>query len=928
MVAQSGTTRIDQLGLNGSDFRRINSWMAEIAADLSPNCTPVRHSGGETRLGRKGSLCVYEDGSWYSYEADEGGRGPQSLIKYFRPDIEPAELKQFIIDWLATHPGMGSGSGDHAHGDEVQRSRAERTAMVVAQVLRDIGPTQGTLAQQYLEGRSIYGDNWPTSLVGYVADDERPGEGAIVGVIVDANGASVGIQIGYLDALGRKVEVAGTARRQFLLEHAAPGLGFHVKPAALDPALPLYTCEGLENTLSLALAYPRAEIIGLPGIGRMRRLPSFRGRNVVVFRDGDAPDSPASRTLTTGVDHLLIGGALVKVTATSPGADANSVLQDGGVEPVRALVDSALPAKLSPEGIVKQCASLNEMCYQLARRKHAKSIGIKLSVLDQQVARERARRRGNDKAAPAEDEDIHPERVNDIAGILDVARAEVEQYVVADPMQLDMAVVWALHSHFTHHLAIDLAISPRLLITAPSPECGKTTLLEAVGELTARPLELSSISSAAFFRLNDAQRPTLLIDELQGLLGRRGGNAELEGILTASHRRRSAKTVRVEENEHKKLEPRTFDSWGTYAATCAGRLSYALESRCLKVTLRRALPGEVKKHLQDGTSETLVTCRRKFARWAQDQSGLPDVLLPPVLANRRGDNWRPLFRIAALAGGRWPQRIEAAALAAIGQPMSTDVIVALLTDIREILGARDRILTTELIEALRSLEDPSWDWTTCYRGGPVNAYWLRDRLANVLDPPGAKVFKVGRKTRHGYEARQFHDANKRYIQPHNSNEHDGAEPKRYTGSDGDSVQSSETSETGTNNPQKSQGNYLVSDGEDTKRNLSETHVDPKPETASEGAEGCDGFGSTVVSDAGTDPQRASETAKNPGNSAGKSIRLPDGSDQKRKNHFFALYVATTGRGATLTKRRGGGEELDGKPNHRFCCLKPCLLRNS
>jgi putative DNA primase/helicase len=738
-------------------------------------------------------------------------------------------------------------------------------------VLNGMVPISGTLAERYLESRGIHGD-WPVSLVGYVADDDRPGAGAIVAVLTSQHGIPVGAQLGYLDALGRKVEVGGAERRQFFTDREAPGVRFHVIPVDIDPALPVFITEGLENALGVAMAYPMAEVIGLPGIGRMRRLPLFPDRDVTVFRDGDAADAAATRALMAGVDHLLIGGARVKVTITPPDADANSVLQDGGVHAIRAIVDGAAEATLSPKGIVQKLAAMPEFDYQLVRRQHAKALGIRQSALDDQVHRERARRRG-EVEEPEDDPDIHPEPVDDVAAVLDVARAEVGQYVVADPLQLDMAAMWALHTHFVHHAIINIAISPRLLIDAPAPECGKTTALEAIGELTAKPMELSSISAAAFYRLSDAERPTLLIDEIQGMLGRKGSSAELEGILNASHRRRSAKTVRVEEHAGKQgartLKPTMFDSWGTYAATLHGRLSYALTSRCLQLRMRRALAGEVKGHLQDGTSEVLADCRRKFARWAMDQVALPNVPIPEALSNRRGDNWRPLFRIAELVGGHWPAKIEAAALAAMKQNVSTDAVVALLTDAKSVIGERERILTAELIEELRSVEDPSWDWNTCYRGGPINAYWLRDSLADVLDPPGTRQWKVGGKTRNGYTADQFRDAYRRYLRTQDGSAVEAAEKNKEEG--GDSGRTSDPSATGTKRTSSEQHFSSVADA-----NVGAKEYRRRAASATE----------KVADQPGRRykkrPSSASATGKKPRQDQQKIVPVADGADQTRE----------------------------------------------
>ena len=76
--------------------------------------------------------------------------------------------------------------------------------------------------------------------------------------------------------------------------------------------------------------------------------------------------------------------------------------------------------------------------------------------------------------------------------------------------------------------------------------------------------------------------------------------------------------------------------------------------------MQRAKPGELKHRLVDGTSPVFEEIARKLARWAKDLPELDlDPEVPAFLHNREADLWRPLFAIAALAGGDWPERVGA-----------------------------------------------------------------------------------------------------------------------------------------------------------------------------------------------------------------------------------------------------------------------------
>jgi Protein of unknown function (DUF3631)/Toprim domain len=747
------------LGLPDAELARAATWMPEIAIDLSPG---VRHyqDGEYVRIGRKGSLRV-RAGYFRSYEFGEVGFDAAAEIAFLRPDWELAQIREYLVGWLRGHSGVGSSI---LLAEEEELARSARNAAFGVALAQTLPPLTGTPADPYGVRRCISLERH--GLLGWISDDSRPGEGALVAVGRDMSGELAFVQLGYLNALGEKVEVRGTERRQYWINRDAVNAGFYVRPDPFDPDDPLFLCEGLENCLSLGQARPAARIIGLPGIGYMQYFRAFKGQRILVFRDGDAEDSPARRALLKGLDALLLGGAVVTVTDTPDGEDPNSLLQKGGIEAIEAVLATAEPAKLSPRGVIARGAGLRGIDYEVARKDLAKEAGVKVTALDDFVRAERDRRRESMEIGPQRD--VHPEPVDDITAVLDTARAEIAKYVVAAPEQLDMVTMWSLHTHFVHHRIVDIAISPRLAVTAPTADCGKTTLLEACGELSHRAQECSNITAAGFFHLHQEERRTLLIDEAQAILGKKGNDSELQGILLASHRRRSAKVIRAVE-VNKQYVSKEFDAWCTFAMTYTGKLAYALETRCLKVTLRRAKPGEVEQHLQYGTSKVLVDCRRKFARWAEDQLSLPNAELPKALYNRRGDNWRPLFQIAEAVGGRWPRKIKAAALADDATKIPPDKVVALLTDTREIMHGQYavEILTADLLTALKDHPEPSADWRSAHRGGPINEYWLREALDGILFPPGSQSWWLGKHRLRGYRAQQFADAYERYAIPDN-----------------------------------------------------------------------------------------------------------------------------------------------------------------
>src|SRR5262249_5563262 len=117
----------------------------------------------------------------------------------------------------------------------------------------------------------------------------------------------------------------------------------------------------------------------------------------------------------------------------------------------------------------------------------------------------------------------------DGAQLLNMIASGIRRHVVLHRHACHICALWVVHTYLIKHFRI----SPKLFIHSPTKQCGKSTLLDVLARLVARPMLSSSISTAAVFRIISMYQPTLLIDELDAFLGE---NEELRGILNASHR--------------------------------------------------------------------------------------------------------------------------------------------------------------------------------------------------------------------------------------------------------------------------------------------------------------------------------------------------------------------------------------------------------
>jgi hypothetical protein len=128
------------------------------------------------------------------------------------------------------------------------------------------------------------------------------------------------------------------------------------------------------------------------------------------------------------------------------------------------------------------------------------------------------------------------------------------------------------------------------------------------------------------------------------------------------------------------------------------------------------------------------------------------------------DNWRPLFAIAEVAGGDWPQRVRAAflVLTATVDLDAQGVGTMLLSDIREIFAERrvDRLPSKDLAAALPEIEGRLWaEWGKHRK--PISTNQLANQLNRFgISPRG---IRVGDETPRGYLLDDFKEAFSRYL---------------------------------------------------------------------------------------------------------------------------------------------------------------------
>ena len=359
---------------------------------------------------------------------------------------------------------------------------------------------------------------------------------------------------------------------------------------------------------------------------------------------------------------------------------------------------------------------------------------------------------GDDEIFPAVT--IWPEAVNG-AELLDEISATISKHVIADVATVHAAALWAAFTWF----ADVVEVAPIANITAPEKRCGKTVMLSILARLVCRPLTVANIAPAALFRAIQLWSPTLLIDEVDAFLSE---HDEARGILNAGFTRDSAYVVRCTGDDH---TPTRFSVWGAKALCGIGKIADTLADRSIPLRLRRKLPGERTLKIRHADPASFAELVSKLARFAIDHRDSISAIRPTELDglnDRANDCWEPLLAVAALAGGGWPERARAAAVALHGLEEDTPSIGAeLLESIREVfLSSRvDRISTADLLEALA--EDEEAPWAAWNRGKPMTPHQLAKRLAEFRIKPTTQ--RIGSTTAKGYKREQFEEAFKRYL---------------------------------------------------------------------------------------------------------------------------------------------------------------------
>jgi hypothetical protein len=346
------------------------------------------------------------------------------------------------------------------------------------------------------------------------------------------------------------------------------------------------------------------------------------------------------------------------------------------------------------------------------------------------------------------------------AQLLHELHAAFGKYVVFPSAEAhDAAVLWCAATHgqpaWEH--------APRLTLTSPEKRCGKSRLMDVAEAVCYEPLVTVNASTAAVVRSITDDPPTLMVDEADTIFGTKKAaenHEDVRGIINAGHQR-NRPYVRWD------ITSRSRELCPTFAMVmlaAIGGLPDTIMDRAIDIRMRRRSPGEkVAPFRTRRDAPPLRSLRDRVGEWVRSNISQLQQAVPVLpIEDRAADTWEPLFAIADLAGGDWPQRANRACLALTGtDPDDAADGTRLLADLKTIWGEDEaHLFSTTIIERLHKIEEAPWsEWG--WERKPITQRGLADLLRPYRVKP--KTVRIGGDTAKGYARADLTDPWTRYV---------------------------------------------------------------------------------------------------------------------------------------------------------------------
>jgi putative DNA primase/helicase len=407
--------------------------------------------------------------------------------------------------------------------------------------------------------------------------------------------------------------------------------------------------------------------------------------------------------------------------------------------------------------VIKLPVGSHEQEIERLSKKLGEDVATLREELDQVIGLERGDAFSFEKTAS------WPEPV-DVATVLEECITKVSRYVAMQPHQLTTVPLWVMHAWcYDHNVPVH---SPMLAFTSAEPDSGKSYGAVAVGRMCPRMSLNIEITGPTLFRLVDAFKPTLVLDEADDLFVRK---SDLKHIVNQSWTRGSKIPRQAKVNGI--WQTVFYDPFGAKVLSLLGaNLPRPTRTRCIELRMLPKRRDEKLEPFHQLDDAEFAILRQKFARLAADHAKAlktADPVIPPDLNNRAAANWKLLLAIAEVAGGAWPKRAREAAerLSRSGHQPSDGVKLLAATRVIIVALAKTgvKLITSEALTAELN-KDPTGIWCEYNHGGPITQRQVAYLLAPYGIEPGT-VHPTQRSwdSQKGYKFAQFEDPFARYL---------------------------------------------------------------------------------------------------------------------------------------------------------------------
>ncbi|WP_068494032.1 DUF3631 domain-containing protein [Pseudoclavibacter helvolus] len=376
-----------------------------------------------------------------------------------------------------------------------------------------------------------------------------------------------------------------------------------------------------------------------------------------------------------------------------------------------------------------------------------------------------------------------PKRAPDLDQVLCATETLMRRFCVMQqgPHQYVAATLYAAYSH----AAESFDHAPRYVVTSAEKRSGKSRHLEIMAKLVANPMVAANASTPAIFRSLEEVK-TLILDEADTIFGTRvkaEQNEDLRGLINAGFQR-GTPVWRVVGPDH---EPRAFPTFSPVIMAAIGVLPDTITDRAVNIRLRRRKSSEpVEQYRSRNNDPEVAAVKKQLAASIEPHFDKLASFIPEnPLEDRAADLWEPLLAVAEVAGGKWPERARAAALAltkASGEDDEASESLELLTDCKEVwqLIRSDFIKSADLAGRLMRLPDSRW-------GDGMSGR----RLSDHLRPYSIRPLSNG--SVRGYHRAHFEDAFDRYLSTPVAKPSEVSAPAPGQGSRADTSEPADTS---------------------------------------------------------------------------------------------------------------------------------------